>query len=398
MPATRLFVSHSTQDNAWCRVLVAALQGAGYDVWYDEQGLTGGATWVETLQREVQSREVFVVVLTPEAWASPWVQEEVKLALATRRTILPVMLKPTAVEGFLVTRQWVDVSALDAPTGAQRVLTALGSPVVFPAPPAPKQIAPAPQLVPPTLAQRGFTGWVVDGVEVIRPPVCPVPAGAFLMGSDPARDPQATDAEFPQRMVQVAAFEIGQYPVTVAEYAYAVKAQAARPLPDWQKQVMRPDHPVTQISWKTALAYAAWLTQVTGEPWRLPTEEDWEKAARGTDGRIYPWGNVWEPARANTEDGGPGDTTPVGAYPGGVSPYGALDMAGSVNEWCGIPPGSPLLRPDPITGEERKSTGYLAGGSWNDRATLARVAHRSQLFMGERTEDTGFRLVRQPTV
>jgi hypothetical protein len=196
---TRLFVSHSTQDNEWCRSLVAALKAAGNDVWYDEQGLTGGATWVETLQREVQARDVFVVVLTPEAWASPWVQEEVRLALATRRTILPVMLKPTAVEGFLLTRQWVDVSALDPQAGVQRVLEALGSPVVFPAPPAPKQIEPALQLVPPTLQRRGFTGWVVDGVSVIRPPMVDVPMGPFLMGGDPAREPEASDAETPQR-------------------------------------------------------------------------------------------------------------------------------------------------------------------------------------------------------
>ncbi len=137
MPATRLFVSHSTQDNAWCRELVAALKAAGYDVWYDEQGLTGGAVWIETLQRELQARDVFVLVLTPEAWASPWVQEEARLALSTQRTILPVMLKPTPVAGFLLTRQWVNVADVDTATGVQRVLAALGSPVVFPAAPAP---------------------------------------------------------------------------------------------------------------------------------------------------------------------------------------------------------------------------------------------------------------------
>jgi TIR domain-containing protein len=99
MANTRLFVSHSTQDNAWCRELVAALKAAGYDIWYDEQGLTGGAVWIETLQREVQARDVFVFVLTPDSWASPWCQEELRLALSTQRTILPVMLKQTPVEG-----------------------------------------------------------------------------------------------------------------------------------------------------------------------------------------------------------------------------------------------------------------------------------------------------------
>lgn len=397
MPATRLFVSHSTQDNAWCRELVAALKASGYDVWYDEQGLTGGAVWIETLQREVQARDVFVIVLTPDSWASPWVQEELRLALSTQRTIVPVMLKPTPVAGFLMTRQWVNAADVDTATGVQRVLAALGSPIVFPEAPAPKQITPAPQIVPPMLQQKGFVGRIVDGIEVITPPMCHVPAGPFLLGTDPRLEPEAAEREELQRQVDVAAYYIGQCPVTVAEYACALKAQNIRPPEAWSAQSARPDHPVTHISWKAALAYVAWLAEVTGEPWRLPTEEEWEKAARGTDGRIYPWGNTWDPARANTEEGGPGDTTPVGAYPAGASPFGVLDMAGNVNEWCGIPPDSPLFRPGAWTGEQPKSVGYLAGGGWDEGSAHARAAYRSQLFMGSQTDDTGFRLVWQPS-
>ncbi len=396
MPVTRLFVSHSTQDNDWCRELVAALKTAGYDVWYDEQGLTGGAVWIETLQREVQARDVFVIVLTPEAWASPWVQEEVRLALSTQRTILPVMLKPTPVAGFLLTRQWVNAADVDTATGVQRALAALGSPVVFPSAPAPKQITPAPHLVPPLLQQKGFIGRVIDGVEVITPPLIAIPAGPFLLGTNPRLEPEEAEREEHQRQVDVAAFYIGKFPVTVAEYACALKVQDIRPPEAWSTQAARPDHPATHISWKAALAYVAWLAQVTGEPWRLPTEEEWEKAARGTDGRAYPWGSAWDPSRANTEERGPGDTTPVGSYPAGASPYGALDMAGNVNEWCGIPPDSPLFRPGAWTGEQPKSTGYLAGGGWDEDSSHARAAYRSQLLMGSQTDDTGFRLVRQP--
>src|SRR5215831_17261691 len=129
---TRLFVSHSTQDNPWCRELVAALTAAGLDVWYDERGLTGGVSWVQTLQHEVQTRDVLLLILSPDAWASQWVQEEVQLAIATRRTILPVMHLSTNVEGFLLTRQWVDAVGLSGALAAQRVIAALGSPVVFP--------------------------------------------------------------------------------------------------------------------------------------------------------------------------------------------------------------------------------------------------------------------------
>jgi formylglycine-generating enzyme required for sulfatase activity len=76
------------------------------------------------------------------------------------------------------------------------------------------------------------------------------------------------------------------------------------------------------------MAYSNWLAQATGKPYRLPSEAEWEKGARGSDGRIYPWGNQWDVDRCNTGEGGKGDTTPVGAYPEGASPYGLLDMAG----------------------------------------------------------------------
>ena len=106
MPATRLFVSHSSQDNDWCRPFVAALTSAdpSLDVWYDEHGLSGGSAWVQTLQQELQARDVVMLILTPDSLASQWVQEEMQLALATRRTILPVMHKPSNLTGFLLTQ------------------------------------------------------------------------------------------------------------------------------------------------------------------------------------------------------------------------------------------------------------------------------------------------------
>ncbi len=392
---TRLFVSHSSQDNAWCRELVATLAGAGLDAWYDERGLSGGANWVNTLQSELQARDVFLLILTPDAWASQWVQEEVQLALATRRTILPVLHLPTNVGGFLLTRQWIDVVGLPGNLAAQRVLAALSAPAVFPAAPAAKSVTPAPQFVPPRLQQLGYSGRTIDGVTVITPPLCDVPAGVFIMGSDPRRDPQASDAEFPQRTVQLGAYRIARYPVTVAEYAWAVQAQAVRAPGEWARQIQRPEHPVVLMTWKQAITYARWVATVTGEPWRVPTEEEWEKAARGTDARIYPWGDRWEPLRANTSDGGPGDTTPVGMYPGGVSPYGVWDMAGTVQEWVGIPPDSPLARPGPWGSGTTTDKGYLAGGSWDDSPSSARCAYRAQLYVGERAAEIGMRLAWQ---
>ena len=398
MPATRLFVSHSTQDNEWCRPFIAALKSAdpSLDIWYDEYGLSGGTEWVQTLQKELQARDVVVLILSPEALASQWVGEEIQLAIATRKTLLPVMHKPTNISGFLLTRQWVDVVGLAPEDAARKVLTALNSPVVFPEAAPPKQIVPAPEIVPQPFGQMGFVGRVIDGVQVITPPLCDVPAGPFLRGSDPKRDPEATDAEIPMRTVDLPAFKIGRYPVTVVEYACAVRAGAMREPRDWATVSQRPYHPITNVSWRDAITYAAWLTQVTGEHWRPPTEDEWEKAARGADGRIYPWGDQFDQKRANTDKGGPGAPTAVGMYPMGVSPYGALDMAGNVQEWCGLTPDSPLLRPNAM-GEPGKSVGYLAGGSFSDSPTTARCAYRGQLFMGERSDEIGMRLVLQLT-
>jgi toxoflavin biosynthesis protein ToxD len=394
MAAATIFISHSSQDNEWCRPFVTALQAKGFDVWYDEQGLTGGSAWVTSLQREAQSRDVFVLVVTPESLASQWCQEEIQLALATRRNILPVLHKPTKVDGFLLTRQWIDATGAAPEVAAERVTAAL----LHGAPPVEEKRerrppTDLPQILPEWLARLGYTGRLYDQTPVIIPPLISIPAGPFLMGSDPRRDPETNDVETPVRQVNVAAFQIARYPLTVAEYSWAVQAGAIKQPPDWERQLQRPHHPVVQTTWKNAIAYTAWLADLTGEPWRVPTEEEWEKAARGVDGRIYPWGDVWDPARANTQDGGPGDTTPVGMYPGGASPYGVMDMAGNAQEWVGIPPSSPMYRPGVYIGEEPDNKGYMAGGSWNDGPAYARTARRGQFFMGNRDESTGIRLV-----
>ncbi|HLY30195.1 MAG TPA: SUMF1/EgtB/PvdO family nonheme iron enzyme, partial [Ktedonobacterales bacterium] len=260
----------------------------------------------------------------------------------------------------------------------------------------------APDHFPQGLARLGFVGRVLDGVEVIMPPVCDVPAGSFPMGSDKRRDKDAQDNELPQKDIPVAAFQIARYPVTVAEYACAVRAKAVREPPQgtwrpitWQEQLKQLDHPVVCIAWNDALAYATWLAQVTKQPWRLPTEAEWEKAARGTDGRIYPWGDRFEPTRCNVDARSArgqyiGHTTPVGSYPSGASPYGAQDMAGNVWEWC-----STRYQSYPYTAndgrENLNSTGnrVLRGGSWFDYPRVARAASR---YWYDWSTQWGFRL------
>jgi formylglycine-generating enzyme required for sulfatase activity len=119
-------------------------------------------------------------------------------------------------------------------------------------------------------------------------------------------------------------FMVGKYPVTNAEYAAFDYREI---LPG------KENHPAVYVSWHDAVAYCAWLSDKEGKACRLPTEEEWEKAARGIDGRVYPWGDEFHESRCNSSEAGIQDTTPVNTYPSGASPYGVYDMVGNVWEW-----------------------------------------------------------------
>ncbi len=244
-----------------------------------------------------------------------------------------------------------------------------------------------------------------DLLRYIAPPVCEVPAGPFLMGSDKQRDPNAEDDELPQHEVMVPAFRIGMFPLTVAEYACAVAAGGVHmPGSDgavtWQTQQQHPDHPIVCLSWHQANAYATWLADVTRQPWRLPTEVEWEKAARGTDGRIYPWGDEFDTERANIGLSA-GMPTPVGTYAGNgdASPYGVHDMAGNVWEWTtGIFEPERLLSPyrsDDVA--DSAAIRIARGGSWFNIPRNARAACRSALQPDGVSHDYGMRLALNAT-
>jgi formylglycine-generating enzyme required for sulfatase activity len=225
------------------------------------------------------------------------------------------------------------------------------------------------------------------------PPVCDVPAGSFLMGSDKRKNPQASDIELRQPKVTLTAFQIGKYPVTVAEYTCFVRGGYQEPR-DWQAQLSKLDYPVVHISWYDAVAYVKWLAERTGLIWRLPSEAQWEKAARGTDGRIYPWGDQFDASRCNTGESWKRGTTPVGSYPSGASPYGALDMTGNVWEWT-----SSVFKPYPYSAtdgrESEGSPGDLVrrGGSWGTSAPAGvRAAFRDYSAPYYTSGNAGFRL------
>ncbi|MBI3989799.1 MAG: SUMF1/EgtB/PvdO family nonheme iron enzyme [candidate division NC10 bacterium] len=154
-----------------------------------------------------------------------------------------------------------------------------------------------------------------------------IPAGEFQIGSD-ANDSEALSNEKPRHKVYLDAYSIDKYEVTNALYKRFMEPTGrAAPAYWYDDKLNGPTQPVVGVSWHDADAYCKWAGK------RLPTEAEWEKAARGTDGRKYPWGDQWDASRANTEALKVGKTVAVGSYPSGVSPYGVHDLAGNVWEW-----------------------------------------------------------------
>ncbi len=210
-----------------------------------------------------------------------------------------------------------------------------------------------------------------------------IPAGEFLMGSDPNQDEQAYSDEQPQRSLYLSDYYLAKTPVTNAQYLAFVQATDHERPEHWKGGKIpkgKEDHPVVYVTWHDAVAYCTWLAELTGKLCRLPTEAEWEKGARGADGRVYPWGDQFDESRCNTSESGIRDTTSVYKYPDGASPYGLLDMTGNVWEWT-----SSLYEPypyDPKDGRENPNSSerrVLRGGSFLNDEDFARCAYRSYL-------------------
>jgi formylglycine-generating enzyme required for sulfatase activity len=250
------------------------------------------------------------------------------------------------------------------------------------------------EIVPPVLCALGFTSDTRLGGTAILGPLCFVPGGGFWMGSSHSNDPDACVSERPASWMTLPSFWIGRHPVTIAEYDCAVR-EGIVPPPRVQMDHLPGNHPVAGVGWAEAVRYASFLTEVTGQHWSLPTEAQWERAARGDDRRRFPWGDLWTPTRANTWESGHSSVTAVGAYAGlGDSPFGVQDMAGNVWEWC-----STLFRSypyDAYDGREDPSSSYprvLRGGAWRFSARIARVTYRYPDLPGAYAYDAvGFRL------
>jgi formylglycine-generating enzyme required for sulfatase activity len=223
-----------------------------------------------------------------------------------------------------------------------------------------------------------------NGMEFMR-----VPAGKFLMGEKSEQPP--VDIPYDYWMAR--------FPVTNEQYnVYAKVKGISHPISDWEK---KKDHPVANVIWNTVMEYCQWLNSLlkaelpSGLALRLPTEAEWEKAARGADGREYPWGNTFDKNKCNSREGGKGGTTSVGMYsPQGDSPYGCADMSGNVWEWTHSEyKAYPYNEKDGREDEQKSVARVVRGGAVNFVGSNLRCAYRVRDYPYFRHDDYGFRVV-----
>lgn len=447
-----VFISYSHKDTDYAHGFADHLQGMGFEVWIDER-LDYGSAWPQEIQKQLDSCDAFIVIMTTRSFESEWVQNELNRAKRLKKPIYPLLLEGSGPWLSVESTQFADVRDGSFPdekfhqtlerVAPRRIGGTAPRPIGKPAPA--KAAVPAARRSNPLLfAGIGVAALIVLGVvlvmnrpeasvetpetepgisvqteaaatdlpaevsptEVVPPKDAPqsseitdangvamvfVPAGNFIAGSD-----RGYDDEKPVHTVYLADFYIDKFEVTNVLYRACVEAGVCRP-PNRTNSFTRDsyyanpqydDHPVVFVDWEDAKAYCAWRGL------HLPTEAQWEKAARGNDGRTYPWGEGIDGSLANYNDT-VGDTTAVGSYEDGRSPYGAYDMAGNAWEWVADWYSSTYYLSTPLTDPPGPSSGeyhVLRGGSWHDNERIARTSNRgwSQIEFFYNT-DFGFR-------
>jgi formylglycine-generating enzyme required for sulfatase activity len=393
----KIFLSYASQDRPLAEAINRALLDQGHDVFFDREDLPPGEEFHIRIRRAIEGADLFIFLVS-EAAIDPgsYTLNELDIAEKTIKRasgrFLPVLLQPIAFD------------RLPTLVKSVTVLESAGS--------VPAAVAGAVHRI--ALARRrafwlkvtgcitatafiGLIGWLAvsrgtprseitgqDGSSAVL-----VPAGSFTMGDDEAS---------PRREVFLDAFYIDRYEVTTGRYAKFLADTGHSRIPEgWETldRAVGDELPVVGVDWNDASAYCRWAGG------RLPTEAEWEKAARGTDARRYPWGDASPtPELANYENTAPdaydGGLAKVGSHPAGRSPFGVHDLAGNASEWVGdwyserFPAGDVRNPKGPETGDQRVVRG---GGRFDpaDRILTTKRYHGSPDLRGD---DIGFRCAR----
>lgn len=412
----KVFLCHAREDKPQVRELYRRLHADGIEVWLDERSLLPGQDWKVEIPKAVRESDVVIVCMSPvSARKEGFVQAEINFALdmALQKPegtiyIVPAKLEECEVPDKLSRWQWVNLFE-DANDGYEMLMLSLklraknlGASLV----PPPPQKEPArtassqPQIQKVSLPsstkivaaanQRKLEVYTLANMEFVL-----VPKGKFIMGG-------TADNEKPKGGIDIPYdYWMARFPVTNAQYNdFIAPVKAKHPVENWSKIK---DHPVVNVTWNHAMSFCMWLNDEfahelpDGYTFRLPTEAEWEKAARGVNGLEYPWGNVFDPTRANCEKFAQ-TTTPVGQFsPRGDSPFGCADMAGNVWEWC-----HSLYEPYPYKAGDGREDETVAesrvfrGGSWANDRNAARCAYRYFNVPVDLGYDVGFRVSASP--
>jgi formylglycine-generating enzyme required for sulfatase activity len=393
---THFFISYSKADT---RELALALSEAlnaipGVTAWVDKS-LKVGRSWPIQIQTEIDHCDYMIVLYSPDinrhkkGEAESFVLTEINYAKYTAsKPIIPIMAQVTDPPILLTMTQYIDFTLKGI--SLDDLVTAICEEAVV--------SVPSVQVVTATPFKYNLYDFSDAVSQIIGEPFewCEVPAGKFLFGDD-------------RQTLDLPGFYIAKYPITYAQFQVFVDARDGIGEDRWwegleelyktpYEQKWKIDiHPRENVNWFQAVAFCRWLSAQLGDAYslneaadwliRLPTEAEWEKAARGTNGRIFPWGNEFDKDKCNTWASVIKQTTPVDKYLQGASPYDALDMSGNVWEWCLTEYDSRESKDIPNANRR-----VLRGGAWYSDISTARVAARRDTDPADRNNALGFRV------
>lgn len=414
---SHIFISYSKQNRDYITRLESDLRLKGFDVWVDDV-IEPGEDWWRNIRQAIKDSSAVIIIMTPEAENSHWVSLEVLHALEYKKPIFPLLL--SGDENIMSSDSWsrlaiyqvTDVRNSSVP--AERFYARLAQY----APTRPMPIpAPRPQ-EKPKLATTGMLNEA--SLQRVSKPAAKLPAPPEVYGVlkppfewclIPAGQTTIEYSSMDKRTFDLAAFYMAKYPITNAQYQAFVDApdgyrneewwQYSEPAKQWRKKNAKPqdtafpgnDLPRTNVTWYESVAFCRWLTACLS--WgkvplqiALPTEQQWQRAAQGDDGRMYPWGNNYDKNRCNTKDVGLSKPTSVTRYTGGASPFGVMDMSGNTWEWCLT---KYMSKEDVMDGT---STRMARGGGYSSGAGKAKNASRGFDYLPfYKSDGLGFRII-----
>lgn len=415
-----LFISYSRHDRSLAERLARALEAEGWTIWWDRK-IPAGRRFSEVITRELGAARCVLVVWSKHSVGSDWVLSEADKALE-RKVLVPLSLDDSPIPMPFDRVQATSLASWKGDahhTGYRKLVSSIAERLGEQPPPAPEEHRTGTwrripkrfqvSTIAAGLLALAAVGWAVWRWLEPASKMALVEAGEFLMGTS-ADETGATEGEVPRHRVLLDAFYIDRYEVTVADFRSYLEKEK-KPF-KWSEQQGEDNEPVVGVSWAEARQYC----DEQGKS--LPTEAQWEKAARGTDARtrIYPWGNDRpDGSQANfcdrrcsgesAVDDGYSELSPVGAYPLGASPYGVYDLAGNVGEWVedwfdrDVYRLREQITRNPVTlqpSERKEDQGLkvVRGGSFESAGTELRSAYRSALGVSATDLRVGFRCVK----